>query len=409
MSILMNKLPSEIRLIVTRETAAGTWNLTGLMSILEREVDAREHASASGVTVPPRRPHIQLPTGAALLTSNPTPVSEPSFVYCGQHHMSTSCTTVTGTAARKDILRRTGRCYVCMGKNHLSKDCCSSHNCRMCRGRHHVTICHRQDTHQTEHLPTSQSPRTLGMSSVPTTTQERTPSTNNMYIDAQTPILLQTAKMQLFNPSSPVQHLIARAVMDSGSQRTYVTNRLREQLNLRVMRRESLRIKTFGSTEPQDVSCDVIELGVRVEGDDTMKFSALVVSSICNPLMSQPINHSRQSCDHLVGLELADSAEMSDVIEIDVLIGSDMYWDFVSGEVIRGDCGPTAIHTKVGWILSGPMKPLGVSVNLTLTSAHTLKVDLCHSEELRTHVRRELKAVLGLGITRHRAGGGLTL
>ena len=68
-------------------------------------------------------------------------------------------------------------------------------------------------------------------------------------------------------------------------------------------------------------------------------------------------------------LELADPAKMSDVIEIDVLIGSDVY--FVSGEVIREDCGPTAIHTKVGWILLEPMKPLGVSVNLTLMSAHT--------------------------------------
>ena len=308
-------------------------------------MDAREHASASGVTVSPGRPQVWLPTGAALLASNPTSVSEPSCVYCGQHHMSTSCTTVTRTAARKDILRRTGRCYVCLRKNHLSKDYRSSHNCRMCRGRHHVT---------------SAIGKTL------------------------TPILLQTVKMQLFNPSSLVQHLIAtcRAVMDSGSQRTYVTNRLREQLNLRVMRKESLQIKTFGATELQDISCNVIELGVRVEGDDIMKFSALVVPSICNPLASQPINYSRQSCDHLVGLELADSAEMSDVIEIDVLIGSDMYWDFVSGEVIRGDCGPTAIHTKVGLMLLGPTKPLGVSVNLTLTSALTLKVDdLCHSEE----------------------------
>ena len=51
MSILMNKLASEIQLIVTRETAAGTRNQTGLMRILEWEVDAREHASASGVLV----------------------------------------------------------------------------------------------------------------------------------------------------------------------------------------------------------------------------------------------------------------------------------------------------------------------------------------------------------------------
>ena len=48
---------------------------------------------------------------------------------------------------------------------------------------------------------------------------------------------------------------------------------------------------------------------------------ALVVPFICNPLTSQPINYAAQSYDHLIGLELADSAETSDVLEIDMLIG----------------------------------------------------------------------------------------
>ena len=165
--------------------------------------------------------------------------------------------------------------------------------------------------------------------------------------------------------------------MDSGSQRTYVTRHLRDQLNLPARRTESLRIKTFGTTETQDVTCEVVELGVHIERDDVIKFPALVVPSICNPLTSQPINHSKQSYDHLIGLELADSAESSDVMEIDVLIGSDSYWDFVTGRVIRGDSGPTAVHTRVGWILSGPANHMEVSVNLMFASTHTLKIDAC--------------------------------
>ena len=170
--------------------------------------------------------------------------------------------------------------------------------------------------------------------------------------------------------------------MDSGSQRTYITSRLRYQLNLTTKRREFLRIETFAATETRDMDCDIVELGVQIENDDTMKFSAPVVPSICNPLTSQPIDHSSQSYDHLSNLELADSAEMTDAIEVDVLIGSDVYWEFATGEVIRpAECGPTAIRTKVGWILSGPTKPIEVAVNLTLTSAHTLKIDTCDSEE----------------------------
>ena len=199
-----------------------------------------------------------------------------------------------------------------------------------------------------------------------------------MYVGTQTPVLLQTAKVQLFNPVSTVPCLVARGIMDSGSQQTYVTSRLCDQLNLPIMRTESLQIKTFGATVTQSTSCDLIELGVRVEGNETLNLSALVVPFICNPLTSQPINYSKQSYDHLISLELADSAEASDVLEIDMLIG---YWDLVTGQVIRGDSGPTAIHMKVGWILSGPANHLEVSVNLAVASMHILKIDVCPSME----------------------------
>ena len=79
-----------------------------------------------------------------------------------------------------------------------------------------------------------------------------------MYVGAQTPILLQTARMQLFNPVSAKLCLVARAVLDSGSQRTYVTRRLRDRLKLPTIGTESLRIKTFGATETQNTSCDLV-------------------------------------------------------------------------------------------------------------------------------------------------------
>ena len=187
--------------------------------------------------------------------------------------------------------------------------------------------------------------------------------------------------MQLFNPLSAKLCLVARTVLDSGSQRTYVTRRLRDRLNLPTIGTESLRIKTFGATETQNTSSDLVELGVKAEGNEALKLLALVVPCICNPLISQPINHSKQSYGHLVGLELGDSADVSELLEIDVLIGSDSYWDLVTGRVVRGDSGPTAIHTKLGWILSGPANHLEVSVNLTVASTHSLKVDTCPSME----------------------------
>ena len=75
---------------------------------------------------------------------------------------------------------------------------------------------------------------------------------------------------------------------------------------------------------------------------------------------------------HLAGLTLADDCEGE--ADIDMLVGTDQYWNFVTGRPIRGDSGPTAIHTKLGWVLSGPVHyqvPSSTTVNLT--STHVLK------------------------------------
>ena len=57
---------------------------------------------------------------------------------------------------------------------------------------------------------------------------------------------------------------------------------------------------------------------------------------------------------HLQGLELADSSIVhGDNHNIYVIIGSDYYYDVVSGDVVRGDSGPVAISSMFGWILSG--------------------------------------------------------
>ena len=38
---------------------------------------------------------------------------------------------------------------------------------------------------------------------------------------------------------------------------------------------------------------------------------------------------------------------------MDILIGSDYYWNLVTGHTIRGSQSPTAVHIKLGWVLSG--------------------------------------------------------
>ena len=89
--------------------------------------------------------------------------------------------------------------------------------------------------------------------------------TNVTCVDSLTPILLQTARLQLYSPidtMAPPSCIEARAIMDIGSQRTYITSRLRESLHLPTKRTESLHIKTFGSSEGHDATFEAVDLGL---------------------------------------------------------------------------------------------------------------------------------------------------
>ena len=172
--------------------------------------------------------------------------------------------------------------------------------------------------------------------------------------------------------------LEVRAILDSGSQRSYVTTRIQETLGIRKTHSESMIIKTFGSEREERRVCDVVQLKISMKDGEPLILSMVVVLHICDPVLVQPINSSKAVYEHLSGVELADSGDIGGHLEIDLLIGSDHYWKLVTGRVLRGDSGPTAVETRLGWVLSGPAEALreDTTINFVSTcSSHMLRVD----------------------------------
>jgi hypothetical protein len=58
---------------------------------------------------------------------------------------------------------------------------------------------------------------------------------------------------------------------------------------------------------------------------------------------------------HLRGLKLAHPETGEKTFTISMLIGADFFWDVVEDQVIRGN-GPTAVKSKIGYLLSGPIR-----------------------------------------------------
>ena len=86
----------------------------------------------------------------------------------------------------------------------------------------------------------------------------------------------------------------------------------------------------------------------------------------------------------LASLPLADWPENeAQDSEVDILIGSDFYWHFMTGRCIRGEFGSAALETKLGWVLSGPVpwdqEAQSTQTNLTLT--HLLLINEEQSKE----------------------------
>ena len=111
-------------------------------------------------------------------------------------------------------------------------------------------------------------------------------------------------------------------------------------------------MKTFAADEGKDQVCSFVDLSVMTKGGLDMCLSLLSIPPICEPLTGQPISYATSRFQYLSGLDLADSSDEKDCLEVGVLIGVDQYWKIVTGKVMKGIAGPTAIKTAFGWVLS---------------------------------------------------------
>ena len=62
-------------------------------------------------------------------------------VFCPGNHKSEECSEVIAPHNRKNILMKSGKCFICLRVGHRSFKCFSKAKCKNCKGRHHVAIC----------------------------------------------------------------------------------------------------------------------------------------------------------------------------------------------------------------------------------------------------------------------------
>ena len=353
--IIMSKLPSEIRLQIARKATGDVWKIDELLKTIKFEVEAREmsEATRSGEKTFNRDKSSRPSTAGAFVVTRDDKDDASSFkikcAYCQGLHYSASCEKVKDKDTRVKILRDSHRCFVCLRKGHQASKCEVTKKCRHCSGKHHQSICNKSVIHgqDVENKKTHEKPNSDEVSRE----EASPPTTTAVTQTVKGSVLLQTARAIASNGSRSVP---ARILFDTGSQRSYIRKSLQTRLKLSPIGKETLQLNTFGESKSKRESCEVFKVNIaNKNGDESVEITAIGFPTICAPLPSK-INVDEYP--HLDGLELADldSCDRNSSCDTtDVLVGGDHYWDIVTGDVVHGGNGPTAMSSKLGWLLSG--------------------------------------------------------
>ena len=395
--IIMAKVPSELRIIISRNLSE-EWDLTGVLENFGKELALREKCAFAPISN--KKTHMEFkaksrngiyneaPATTATLMVNQDGQRVPTCLFCCQQHFSSSCTKVTNPNARKQILKEKRRCFICLRGGHISKQCNSGSKCYNCRGKHHVSICGSQpESHPqavTQYPSTQQQSARVAQQPPVSTSLLTTRDDNNVSV------LLQTAKATVHRVDDDNQSCNVRIILDSCSQKSYITKRVREKLQLPYTKlNDKILIKEFGNEQGTLKYCNMVQLAVRGADNLVTFINAYEVDVICSPISGQAIDFARWNYPHLRNLPLADGGK-GENLEIDVLIGADHIWGFLLDHVVRGEhgLGPVATLTRFGYVLSGPIiLPATNEHSSNVIIAHTLKIGatLVDSEQEEIH------------------------
>ena len=78
----------------------------------------------------------------------------------------------------------------------------------------------------------------------------------------------------MYNPQKPEFRVKARIILDSGSQRTSLTNNLLNTLQLPTLEKKQVSIKTFRTTAERLELVEVVALGIELKGGPDLSLSA---------------------------------------------------------------------------------------------------------------------------------------
>ena len=168
--------------------------------------------------------------------------------YCDQRHWSDECPKYRTVTEKKRQLKDS--CYKCLKAGHISKDCKKGKACVHCGevNTHHRSLCPKKfkscvtSAHLTEEIQENR--------------KDSVCSEENVLLSSGEMVLMQTAKTEIKGQRNSKSEIV-RIQLDSGSQRTYVTEPLADKLQLKRGKEEEIKLVTFGCDRPNSKTVNI--------------------------------------------------------------------------------------------------------------------------------------------------------
>ncbi|KRX12673.1 hypothetical protein T07_3974 [Trichinella nelsoni] len=267
--------------------------------------------------------------------------------FCEGDHDATGCQRFLDAeySARMSMSREKGVCYKCLKTGHRARECRTGHPCG-------VDGC-RQPHHQLLHPPaTREPPRSPG------------PDQSHQSLLAARSIPgggLQTIRARAYGPDG--NQVVVNCLFDTGSQVSFIRKDVAKVLGL-TGPHERCRFTTLGGRVGPVRRWRRVEFRLGAVGSSGRPLTstlmmALAIPQVCGKV--QPVPGERSD-----GAPAGTKPEMGQrrgtPLMIDVLIGIDYYYEFVTGRMRRrATGGPVALETLLGWVVCGRTSPRGTA------------------------------------------------
>ncbi|XP_044757073.1 uncharacterized protein LOC123315444 [Coccinella septempunctata] len=321
------------------KSICGSDNLSFLLDFLRSEVESEKRINLAQSSfyneAVDKTGDGGLYTAAALYSASSKDAGKvgkkvPYCLFCTKSHWSQDCLKAQKLSLneRKNIVKEKKG----LKQYHSCKQCRAFVRCIVCSRKHYPIMCPDLDVKKGKK------------------DTEKNEIENILTSNLSNTVLLQTVLVRIHFEGS---EKIVRALLDSGSQRSYILSRSAEELKLRKIDNETIIQGVFGGKQSQPETHKLFEVTIKsIDNTHEFKINMLNQDKICNYIPrindSSCINYLKQS-----NIVIHDSNLSNAPKEIELLLGADIFGHLLTGRKHHLDGGLVAFETYLGWTLIG--------------------------------------------------------